>query len=199
MWNVPKLKSLLSQLGIQAEVSRTTSGLEIEFANERDANRVNKVLHWGGYKTGWGGGVLQERREDKGEYGDPSSRYHYGQQKQFSLTYQALVNQLNTRFTRDVTEYLVSSLHTLHAEDLQVLAGEITGYLENADGRFRFVVNEPYRGKMTMELNWGGGAGGSGPRPDTQKNRALTLNILGENARGVAYETIKAFLAYAGI
>jgi hypothetical protein len=199
MWTVPKIKRLLNQLGVQAEISRTTLGLEVEFANEQDAQRANKTLRWGGYKTGWGGWVLQERYVDKGEYGDPSSRHHYGRQKQASLTYQALVNQLNTTFTRDVTTYLVSSLHTLRAEDVHVLAGEITGYLEAADGRFRFVVNEPYRGKMVIELNWGGGVGGSGPRPDTQRNRALTLNILGENARGVALEVSRAFLKLAGI
>lgn len=40
-------------------------------------NKVSKVLHWGGYRCGWGAWVLEANYQDPGDWNDKTSRWHY--------------------------------------------------------------------------------------------------------------------------
>lgn len=76
------VEALLAQLGIEGKVSGAGARWEVELPDERAKNKFMKAAPKdagiGGYRTGYGAWVLSPGYQSKGDWNDPSSRWHYG-------------------------------------------------------------------------------------------------------------------------
>jgi hypothetical protein len=73
-----QVKKLMAKHGIQGELRGAGKAWEVELPDEAAKNKFQReVGPTGGYKTGYGGWVLKPGHKDKGDWNDPSSRWHY--------------------------------------------------------------------------------------------------------------------------
>lgn len=56
---------------------KTVKGEYSEKLTDAKMRKINKVLHWGGFRCGYGAWVLQADYQDPGNWNDKSSRHHY--------------------------------------------------------------------------------------------------------------------------
>jgi hypothetical protein len=74
------LKALAAAKIETVEISGRGRGLEVTVKDERTMRRFAKqIAPWGGYRTGWGGWVLQATSApvDRHDFNSTASRHHY--------------------------------------------------------------------------------------------------------------------------
>jgi len=74
-----QVQTLMTKFNIPGEVGGQGKNWEATLPDEKAKNLFQKhvLREIGGYKTGWGGWVLRPDYQSKGDYMDPSSRWHY--------------------------------------------------------------------------------------------------------------------------
>lgn len=74
-----QVKKFLAENSIPGEISGKGSDWEVELPNEEAYEKwaACASFPYGGYRCGYGGWVVSPDYECKGDFNDPSSRWHY--------------------------------------------------------------------------------------------------------------------------
>lgn len=73
-----KVRKAMEAAGIKGQVSGHGVNWEVELADEETKDRFTaEVAPAGGYRTGCGAWVLQADYQDRGDYNDRTSLWHY--------------------------------------------------------------------------------------------------------------------------